>query len=181
MERLGKRKPDRHPGFLPGAFPLLLVLALGLLLWAGCAHPKPAVDNTPGQKALDDLRSRVRQEIADPMRARQIVALVDEMEKELDEADRIVLRYREDFRRLNADYEAVPEQFQKLIVDSDMALRKSQQKLVEIHFQIKNLTSPGEWTVLSREERKAFEDALKAHEEKAKAGLDGPRRPGRSI
>ncbi len=168
----GKKTPARPPGFLFRlGVPCFLSLVVLVLLSSGCAHHKGTVDNTPGQNALDALRSRVRQEIADPARSGQILALVDQMEKELDDLNRTVLQFREDYRRLNANYEATVEEFRKLIAESDMALRRSQQKLIETHFQIKALTTPQEWAALSMQERKAFEDSLKAHEGKAQGGM----------
>ena len=170
MKCFRKRPKKNPPGIGQGLTVLWVALILFATLSSGCAHQKGTVDNTPGQNALDELRSRVKQEIADPTRSRQILALVDQMERELDDLNQTVLQFREEFRRLNADYEATAEQFRKLIADSDMALRRSQRKLIETHFQIKALTTSEEWTSLSRQERKAFEDSLAAHQEKAQGG-----------
>jgi hypothetical protein len=141
----------KRSGFLCG-----LSALIGVLLMAGCAH-----DQTAAAKKSVDLRDLVRKEVSDPVRAQQILALMEQVEAGINFQKMINQDTQKQFMRLNADYNTTPEQIQGLLDGTKESREKNRQKTLDAFFQIQALTTPQEWEVISKAEIQKYPDFLK--------------------
>ena len=89
-----------------------IVLSAILSAAAGCT-------GTPKSEAVSQsvatYQSRIRDIVIDPARADMLVQLVDQAAIEIDAAEAEAARFAEEFRLLNADYDATKERFTALL------------------------------------------------------------------
>jgi hypothetical protein len=136
----------------------VITLAFVLVL-AACSHkPKPS-SLVPAEGALDDLRAAVAREIKGPERAKQVAALVDELEQLTIAAHADFKAHAAALRTLNANYDATQAEFGKLFRDFNATRDARQARSVDINQRAKALVSAEEWNTLSRVREKAVRDA----------------------
>lgn len=133
-----------------------VLVSLFVLLTDGCAHQQTASHQKPV-----DMKSLVKKEIPDPERADQILALLEQLDADLATQRQAILASQQELKKLNADYDATPEQFMKLIDSARESRERSRQKIIDTYFRIKALTTRGEWEALAKAEMQALTDFLK--------------------
>lgn len=138
---------------------LYVVFTVFVLLMFGCAHDHGA----PKERTVD-VKSLVQKEISDPVRADKIVALMEQLNAELNMQKQATLDIQQELARLNADYDATPEQFRKLMDSSTEYREKTRSKILDTYFQIKALTTPQEWEAISKAEVQEVLENLKKRE-----------------
>lgn len=143
-----------------------------VLLMAGCAHNQPApAPEPPGLKAL------VYKEIADPVRAEKVLVLMRQTTAGINALKETNQRVQQEIVKLNADYNAMPEQFRKQQAYAGEARRRLRQEILDAYFQIKALTTPQEWEALSRSDRESLKEFIKKTEVPEEE-LNAPPSPG---
>jgi hypothetical protein len=86
-------------------------------------------------------------------------------------------RVQQEIVKLNADYNATPEQFRKQQAYAAEERRRRRQEILDAYFQIKALTTPQEWEALSRSDRESLKEFIKKTEVPDEE-LNAPPSPG---
>ncbi len=134
-----------------------LALACTLAL-AGCAEsPKTSAELIGGP--MREMRQTVEKNVADPTRQTQLLALVDALDGVLQEHSRDLNTLSGDLSRINADYDATREAFDALLSAFAQRTRVSEERALDLHFQMAALTSADEWKPISKREVEALSAA----------------------
>jgi len=118
---------------------------LGLL--AGC---KGLTQMESTKSAVDETRTLISEHVADEVKAKQMIALVDQLENELMAYVEIQDAHNEALRKKNADYNASREDLQKLYDAYNRDTRAIGMKIAKADLEMKKLSTPEEWAVISK-------------------------------
>jgi septal ring factor EnvC (AmiA/AmiB activator) len=127
---------------------IVAVLALGVAL-QGCAHKA----KSPQQQAQADYgayRKRIREVVKDPARADQVIALTDELQRQVDQVRARLAQNRADLAALNANYGATRGEFEALFKQQDADRQALADKAVSARVQAGKLLTDSEWQALHR-------------------------------
>jgi len=141
---------------------LVVVLSLVLFSLAGCTryhHGRPGASGEPTtQEVVSEVKRLVEENVKDPAKANQVQALIQEIVQEVRRSSQAARGFHEQLAALNANYDAPPEQFTKILDQLNNARMESAARILGTRFKIKEL--------LTREEWKKLDDAmLKARQE----------------
>ena len=140
---------------------LVVVLALVLFSLAGCTryhHGRPGASGEPTTQEVVSEVKRLVEENVDPAKANQVQALIQEIVQEVRRSSQAARGFHEQLAALNANYDAPPEQFTKILDQLNNARMESAARILGTRFKIKE--------ILTREEWKKLDDAmLKARQE----------------
>jgi uncharacterized coiled-coil DUF342 family protein len=146
---------------------LVVVLSLVLSSVAGCSQyhqGRPGAYGEPTtQEVVAEVKRLVEENVKDPAKANQVQALIQEIVQEVRRSSQETRGFHEQLAALNANYDATPEQFTKILDQLNNARMESAAKILRTRFKIKEL--------LTREEWKKLDDAM------LKARQDRERRP----
>ncbi len=137
---------------------------MGFLLMAGCAHKQAA----PPQETVN-LKELVHREIADPVRAEKILALMEQVDAGINAQWAMNQQAEQDFMMLNADYNSTPEQFQRHMESVKASRDRNRQVIMDAYFQVKALTTQKEWDAISKPDRDILMEFIKKTEVPDKA------------
>jgi hypothetical protein len=101
------------------------------------------------QKGQQDMASLIERTVKDQGKAEQVKSVVSEIVSELKasrEQERAGHRW---LYELNANYEATPEEFTKVLDDADNQRMQSATKILALRFRMKELMTVEEWKALS--------------------------------
>lgn len=129
----------------------LIALLAALLLLAGCARP-PA---NPAQLRADE-NALVRATVADPARAEQLLRLIDERERLVDETRAMLEQYRREMKAVNADYDASRELIVEMIDYYNRDRARKQLAFIDLVTAMKRATTADEWAVIAAYQLKYF-------------------------
>ncbi len=121
------------------------LITLGLL--SGCKTLTP-VEAT--KSAGDETRTFISEHVADEAKAKQMIALVDQLEKDLMAYVEIQTAHNEALRKKNADYDASREDMQDLYNAYNRDTRAIGMKIAQTDLDMKKLATPEEWAVISK-------------------------------
>jgi uncharacterized coiled-coil DUF342 family protein len=139
----------------------LLLFYLGLaLLSAGCARHHGMGYSGGGrgdavERGAVEMKALVESTVQDPEKAKRVQAIVEEI---MNEVKQLYQQDREFHRRLyelNANFEATPEQFTKILDDLNNNRMRVSMKILGKRFQMKEMLSSQEWKALSEGMEKA--------------------------
>ena len=133
--------------FLPLLFTLLIL---------GCSHQKINKEEERFQ-VLEEMREHI-QSISDPERVGLLLELMDIIKQDMNALNRSIQTFGAASKVLFSDYDATPEDFDKLFSEFNKTRIKLQQKILTSYFKMKELTSPEEWEDIAKFEEKAFFD-----------------------
>ena len=140
---------------------LIVVLSLVLFSLAGCTryhHGRPGASGEPTTQEVVSEVKRLVEENVDPAKANQVQALIQEIVQEVRRSSQAARGFHEQLAALNANYDAPPEQFTKILDQLNNARMESAARILGTRFKIKE--------ILTREEWKKLDDAmLKARQE----------------
>jgi hypothetical protein len=129
--------------------PLFAVLALCVLLGLtyGCSKfgKKDEAKFKPGNEYVEDMRDRVAENIKDPDKKTAMLAIVDQIEKDLWEVDRIVQKLYADVYALSENYNSTPDEFRKVISEFEAERQKTGDRIMDSRFKMRDLSTPEEW------------------------------------
>jgi len=126
-----------------------------VLVLAGCSSPHHHGMMSEGkgdaywQKGQEDMASLIDRTVKDQGKAQQVKSVVSDIVAEL-KASRG--KERESHRRLyelSANYAATPEEFTKLLDDTNNQRMQSAAKILGLRFKMKDLMTAEEWKALS--------------------------------
>jgi|GEM_PF-1382161 len=130
---------------------LIAVLALCVLLGLsyGCSKIGKKDEFKPGNEWIEDMRARVAENIEDPGKKTRMLALVDQVNKDLYELDRVVRKLYADLDALGDNYDATPEEFQKAISEFEADRKKLVDRIIDSRFKMRDLSTPEQWNDLT--------------------------------
>jgi Mg2+ and Co2+ transporter CorA len=112
------------------------------------SEKKEKAEFEPGTEWVEDMRDRIEKNIEDPNKKTDLLALVDQIEKDLVELDRVVQKLYADLRTLNDNYNASPEEYRKVISEFEADRKEVQDRIVNSRFKMRDLSTPEEWKKL---------------------------------
>jgi len=126
---------------------ILAVALFTLGLLAGC---KGLTQMEATKSAGDETRTLISERVADEAKAKQMIALVDQLENDLMTYVEIQAAHNEALRNKNADYDASREDLQNLYDAYNRDTRAIGMKIAQADQNLKKLATPEEWTVISK-------------------------------
>ena len=130
-----------------------VLLAIGLVSSVACTSSK---SQTPADN-LAGLRSAITNEVADAGRADDMLAVVDQMEAAMVDLGKTVDRHQVTIAELYRDYDATRSEVWEALESYQNERREVVDRLVEIHYELKDLARDDEWPKLAKAERRAVE------------------------
>jgi hypothetical protein len=125
-----------------------ILVAVLTLMVAACSSSKKGV-NEPAYDWIEELRSNATEAVASPDKTTSILELIDKMEIQLLDVDRVTRRYFAALEQLNADYDANRDALDGLFREYDRDIQAHRTRLLDIRFQIKDLSTPEEWAAIA--------------------------------
>ena len=132
---------------------MLLMLAATALATAGCAgHHGHGMEMHSGESAFErgvaETNDLVDQTVKDPEKAKQAKAILQDIVAEVKNSIQTSRKFHEQMIVVNADYDAKPEQFTKILDEMNNAGMASATKILGLRFKMKALLSAQEWNDL---------------------------------
>jgi hypothetical protein len=134
----------------------LILLALGAvtLTMAGCAgHHGHGMGMHSGEAAVArgvaETNAMVDQTVKDPEKARQAKAILQDIVAEVKNSAQTSRAFHEQMAVMNADYDAKPEQFTKVLDEMNNARMASATKILGLRFKMRALLTAQEWSELT--------------------------------
>lgn len=132
---------------------LMLSLVATTLTLAGCARHHGMMGSEYREKAAErgmaEMKGLVEQTVKDPNKAKQVQGLLDEIAAEVKRSYQQTRGYHEQLYKLNADYEAKPEQFTKILDDLNNSRMQTGTKILGMRYKMKGLLTAQEWKDLT--------------------------------
>ncbi|MBM4121076.1 MAG: hypothetical protein FJ249_00565 [Nitrospira sp.] len=136
--------------------PLLAGLfAATIMVTAGCGSHHHGMDY-PGrggeyaaEKGAQEMTVLIDKTVQDQEKAKQVQAIVGDIIAEVKHTSRQNRHYHRKLYELNADYEATPEDFTKILDEMNNSRMRSASKILVMRFKMKELLTAQEWKVLS--------------------------------
>lgn len=135
---------------------LAMSLALATLATVGCAtHPGMRYNGggEPGASALgrglQEMTALIEKTVQDPEKAKQAQGIVEEIVAEVKQSSQQNQQVRQQLYKLNANYEATPEEFTKILDDLNNNRMKTATKILGLRFKMKAMLTAQEWKALS--------------------------------
>ncbi|MHC4211933.1 MAG: hypothetical protein ACYSWP_01045 [Planctomycetota bacterium] len=136
----------------------MALLIFIVLMGIGCGN-KAATESELRQQMFDDMRGCLDQ-IPEAERRDKILALVDKIEGDLGQMRENVAQFVAANKELNADYDATREDFNKLQREFNASRKKFQQQILTTKFQLKELTTEAEWAALIKIKNSMMQELL---------------------
>jgi len=131
-------------------------LALAILATIGCAtHPGMRYHGggEPGASALDrglkEMAALIEKTVQDPEKAKQAQGIVEEIVAEVKQSNQQNQQFHQQLYKLNENYEAVPDEFTKILDDLNNNRMRTATKILGLRFKMKALLTAQEWKALS--------------------------------
>ena len=127
----------------------LCVVMLGLTYGCSKFGKKDEAKFKPGNEYVEDARDRVSKNIEDPDKKTAMLALVDQVEKDLLEVDRVVQKFYANIGALNDNYNASPDEYRKVISEFEADQNEVRDRIIDIRFKMRDLSTAEEWKELT--------------------------------
>ena len=132
---------------------MVLMLAATALAMTGCArHHGHGMEMHSGEAAFErgiaETNELVDRTVKDPEKARQAKAILQDIVAEVKSSLQTSRKFHEQMIVVNADYDATPEQFTKILDEKNNAAMASATKILGLRFKMKALLSAQEWNEL---------------------------------
>jgi hypothetical protein len=131
---------------------MLFVMVATTLTMAGCARPY-GMGMHDGEASLErgisETNEMIDKTVKDPEKAKQAKAILQDIVAEVRSSAQTTRKYHEQMTVLNADYDAKPEQFMKVLDDMNNARMASATKILGLRFKMRALLAAQEWNELT--------------------------------
>ena len=133
----------------------LLALCVLLGITYGCSKiKKKKAKFDPGTEWVEDMRARVAENIEDPGKKTRMMALVDQIEKDLLEVDRVVRKLYADLDTLGDNYNSTPDEFRKVISKFETDRKNVGDRIIDRRFKMRDLSTAEQWEELTDTKKK---------------------------
>lgn len=120
-----------------------------------CGGTEPAREDQQ-TTAFADLRLAVSETVSDDGRRIDVLAIVDSLEKEVDELRTHLIRRRGQLRELNANYDTTREEMILFSSQMETRIQRGRRQALEQHQQLVAALTAGEWESLAKAETRAM-------------------------
>jgi arginyl-tRNA--protein-N-Asp/Glu arginylyltransferase len=141
--------------------PAWLLIAFAFA-FAGCGGKDAVTPVDIEKQAWEDLRSDVREVISDPEREAEAIKLVDALAEDLNAFREVLTKRHERVRELNTNYDTTRAEFDAFLKQVSTEIQASQQRVSGKHQAFLAVTTPDEWSQLSKARSKAMTAAVKS-------------------
>ena len=132
---------------------IVSIVATIALLNTSCArhhHGRPMETHTPAiSEVVPQVKELVEQHVKDPEKAKQVQALIKGIVEEVRLSGQETRGFHEQLYGLNANYDAAPEQFTKILDEVNNTRMASASRILSTRFKIKDLLTREEWKNLN--------------------------------
>ena len=132
---------------------LWFILVVVVFTTAGCTRyhqgPPGASGDAMAQEVVPEVKKLVEANVKDPDKAKQVQAMVQDIVKEVKKSNQQVRGYHEQLAMVNANYDAKPEQFTRILDELNNARMQTATNILGMRFKIKDMLTPEEWKNLS--------------------------------
>ena len=102
-------------------------------------------------KAKGDVGSLIHKHVADPQKAKEASAVAEDIVGEIKKTREQNRQYHRQLYELNADYDAAPEEFTKILDAQNNSRMQSAGRILGLRFKLKHLLTAQEWKALSQD------------------------------
>ena len=129
----------------------------------GCAKNK-ATPSEDISKYTTDMRQAVSVNINEADRREQILHLIGQMELVMQDFNKDIHVFVDQYRVLDKDYNTPRQSFKNLIVEFSSQRKQAQAEIFDLHFKAVALMSKEEWDKVVKYEKKAIGAMIEARE-----------------
>ena len=129
----------------------------------GCAKNK-ATPSEDISKYTTDMREAVSVNINEADRREQILHLIGQMELVMQDFNKDIHVFVDQYRVLDKDYNTPRQSFKNLIVEFSSQRKQAQAEIFDLHFKAVALMSKEEWDKVVKYEKKAIGAMIEARE-----------------
>jgi len=133
---------------------LMLALMITALMMGGCARHHgygggSSYREAALERGLAETNEQVDRTVKDPEKAKQAKAIVQDIVNEVKQSLKKTSDYHQKLYALNANYEAAPEQFIKVLDEQNNERMASSTRILGFRFKLKALLTAQEWKDLT--------------------------------
>ncbi|MFM8552116.1 MAG: hypothetical protein ACKOCD_07375 [Nitrospiraceae bacterium] len=144
-----------------------------MVVWlplAGCGGPHGMGEHgqgigAMGEKAQQEMGALVDQSVQDQDKATRAKAVVGEMIEEIRQSYRQQRQFHRQLYEVNANYDATPEEFTKILDEANNSRMRSAAKILGLRFKLKEQLTASEW--------KALSEGMNRYQNRYRHGQDG--------
>jgi hypothetical protein len=143
---------------MPGNINKLYILTIAAIVFGltGCGGDKSVTPEDVQKQAFEDLRTSVRNAVADQDREDAAIEIVDQLHLDVQELRETLIRRRAELRRLHADYDTTRDALVEFSNLMEREIQVSQQRVSQTHQALMATTTPDEWSMLTKTDTKAM-------------------------
>src|SRR5438876_10685670 len=133
---------------------LMLAVMMTALMLGACARPHgygagSGYREAALERGVAETNERVDRAGKDPEKAKQAKAIVQDIINEVKQSFKKTSAYHQKLYALNANYEATPEQFMKVMDEQANERMASTTRILGLRFELKALLTAQQWTDLT--------------------------------
>ncbi len=132
-----------------------LLMVLATLVTSGCsryhhmgAHGDGNMDYAM-ERATQEVKALVERTVQDPEKAKEVQGVMDEIVSNVRQSRRQDREYHQRLYALNADYNATPQDFSKILDELNDRRLQSGRTILGLRFKMKDMVSQDEWRQLT--------------------------------
>jgi uncharacterized coiled-coil DUF342 family protein len=147
-----------------------------LLVAAGCGGHHGAYRHGGGagygaERGIQEMMAAVEKAVPDPEKAKRVQAALTEIVEEAKQSYKQGREYHQKLYELNANYNATPEEFTKILDDLNNNRMRTGAKILAIRFKMKEMLTAEEWKAMN--DNLAAARAKYRHGHEAMEGAEG--------
>jgi hypothetical protein len=143
------------PDYRAALFALLICTVT--LAVAACGGRNPTKAQAIGEYS-QELRAAVSTNVPEERRRAQMLGIVDQLQALNLRFSEETADFVENYRKLNADYDAPRASFDRLFADYGAKRVTARSEALDLHFQLAALATTGEWNAIGKAETKLYEE-----------------------
>jgi hypothetical protein len=129
---------------------------------SGCRGTQPTTEQVI-QSSSEELRQAVSSNVTDEGRRSQMLRVVDQIEAVQRSLNQETIDFVQNYRKLNADYDAPRAAFDQLFSDYNGQRIKARSQALDLHFQLASLATANEWDPIAKAEVKSYEEVSEGY------------------
>lgn len=138
-----------------------VLFAAAACVFTGCASKDDVSPMEVETQAFEDLRSEIREVIDDPAREKEAIAMLETLTEDLETLRVSVSERRQQFRKLNANYDATRAEFEAFFDQVDSQIQSNKRQVSEKNRALFAIITPDERSAISKVHTKAMNAAIR--------------------
>ena len=132
------------------------LLLTTVILLSACGNSEPVSREDQQAAAFADLRLAISETVTDDGRRADVLAVIDSLEKDVDELRNLLVRRRTELRKLNANYDATREDFLEFAQQMETRIQNGRRQALEKHLRLAASMTPEEWASIEKAQTRAM-------------------------